>query len=65
MTLSKKKKKRFSVIGLIGLLRHWEPRLHTSSVLRVKFSIHSLSSPRLQTVYVPYRSWAAEMVMDG
>lgn len=53
------------MIGLIGLLRHWKPRPHASSVLGVKFSIHSLSSPCLQTAYVPYRSWAAEMLMDG
>lgn len=59
------RKKRFRVIWRVRLLRQWKPRLHTSSVLKVKFSIHSLSSPRLQRVYVPYRSRAAEMLMDG
>lgn len=60
-----KQKTRFGGEGLIGLLRHWKPHPHASYVLRVKFSIHSLSSLSLQTAYVPYRSWAAEMLMDG
>lgn len=61
-TREKQNKTGFRVI----VPRHWKPHPHhASSALRVKFSIHSLSSQRFQTAYVPYRSWAAEMLMDG
>lgn len=64
MTLSKKKQRFgvwFAFDSTTEALEGSPPFLYSES--NSVFTAFLL--PRLQAVYVPYRSWAAEMLMDG